>query len=166
MSDRSTMFRPEAMEYRAQMQGPGGLLQLRPGWSSWAFWVLVGLVLAGLIAASTVHVTRYATGATGADGHGRLVVFVPASLASQVVPGSSVDLGGSTTQVLTTAQNVLSPEQVRKFYGVAVSEPSRTVLTSADPSEGTGTARVQVESGPMIVELVPGLKALLGDDDG
>lgn len=136
---------------------------MAPRWTTWTFYALIGLLAAGLAIATVVEVDRYVPGTTATDDRGRVVVLLPAALASNVAPESPVELETTTTEVLRADQQVLHPADVRDRYGVGVVVPSFALVTSARGERYAGeAARVLVESEPAIVALVPGLKALLG----
>ena len=146
-----------------RQSGPGDVLRAAPRWTSWFFYVLLGLVLAALVAASVIEVDRYARGPTGADARERVIVFLPASVAPHVSEGSRVEIGDTTTEVVATTDEVLDPAEIRRRYGVDVATPSVAVQT---PLVGTpeGIARVLVESDPIIIQFVPGLDSLFGGE--
>ena len=54
--EESALFREEALDHQARRRGPGSVLRLAPAWSSWAYWALVSLVAAGLLASWLVRV--------------------------------------------------------------------------------------------------------------
>jgi hypothetical protein len=165
MSDRPGIFRSEALEHRERGEAQGRVARIGPRWTGWAFWALLVLVTVGVIAATQIHLDRYARGPTATDAAGRVVVLVPAALAPDVTPGRPVDLGSSSAKVVSSTQSVLYPPEIESRYGIEVAVPSIAVVTSATATEGTsGSGRVLVESEPVIVALVPGLEALFGDD--
>lgn len=169
MSERKDLFRAEAVEHKQRPEEGGGVVRIGPRWTTWAFWILIGLFLLGLVAATRVHVDRYARGATAADPDGHVVVLIPAALAPDVAPGRPVELGGKASAVVVSSgRRVLYPPEIKRRYGVDVAVPSLAVTTSAaaGPTLVAGTARVLVESDPLIVALVPGLKGLFGGGDG
>lgn len=167
MSDRPTIFRPEALEHRTRGPRQGGVIRLAPRWTGWAFWALIALVVTALGVASQIEIERYASGTTTVDRHGQIVVLVPAALAPQVAPGRLVDLGTSTAEVVSSGDTILYPAEMKERYGIDVAVPSVALVTSATAADETDeAARVLVESEPLIVALVPGLKALVGAGDG
>lgn len=167
MGERTEIFRPEALEHRERGDAGGSVIAVSSRWTTTAFWALLVLVLAALVAASVVHVDRYARGTTAAAPGGRLVVLVPAALAPGAAPGRPVDVAGSTTRVVAVGTDVLYPDEVARRYGADVAIPSIAITTAARAGDSVpGTARVLVESNPLIVALVPGLKGLLGEDGG
>lgn len=159
------IFRAEALEHQARSRGPGDVVRVAPRWTTAAFYGLLGLFVAALIAGLVVEIDRYVAGTTAADDEGRLVVLLPAALAAEVASGRPVQVGDATAEVVSTTGGVLYPPQVKSRYGVDVVAPSVAVVTSAR-AEGSGErARVLVEREPALVALVPGFKALFGDDD-
>jgi hypothetical protein len=166
MTDSQEIFRPEALEHRERAEQRGNVVRMGPRWTGWAFWALLGLVAAGLVGATQIHIDRYARGTTAVDERGRVVVLVPAGLAPDIARGRPVDLGGTTAEVVSSGAGILYPPDIKESYGVDVPIPSVAVVTSATAGPAIpGAARVLVESEPVIVAFVPGLRALFGDDD-
>ena len=56
MSDPEQLFREEALEYQARQRGPGELVRLSSAWMDRAYWGLLALVAAGLVAGLLVRV--------------------------------------------------------------------------------------------------------------
>ena len=156
------LFRPEAVAHRARKRGEGDVIRVAPRWTSVAFYGLVALFVAAVVAGLVIEVDRSAQGPTVVDDEGRLVVLLPAALAPDVDPGSPVAVGGSDAEVLSSGDEVLYPEDVRARFGVDVAAPSVVVVTSA-PTDAIGVARVLIEREPALVALIPGLKAIFGD---
>lgn len=158
------LFRTEALEHQAQAHGPGAPVRIAASWINWAFYGLIALVIAMVVAGSIIRIQRYATGITARDTEGRVVVLIPAALASEVTIGNSVILGAVRTEVISSGSNVLYPPEARRRYGVATTTPSLVVSTAAQTQTTAGTARVLLGSEPAIVALIPGLRGLLGGD--
>jgi len=166
MEDRSTIFRPEAVENRARLQAPGDIVKIGAGWTGRAFWALIVLVIVALVAAAQIEISRYATGLTATDPSGRVTVLLPATVASGAGPGDRVEIGGLHTKVGASVEAPLRPAEIERRFGVTVLEPSFVLPTAAPWRQGTApTARVEVGTEPVLVALVPGLKALFGEDD-
>lgn len=139
-------------------------MKLGPSWTRWAFWVLLGLVVVALVAGSQIEIKSWASGVTASDAGGRLVVLVPAGAASGVPSGRDVDLGATSTGVVS-GNEILAPTEVQERYGVVVAEETLVVTTDLEAAEGApATARVFIDSEPVLVALVPGLKALFGEN--
>ena len=163
MTDQQpTIFRPEALEHRSRRTTAGAIVRLAPPWTTAAFYALLVLFVAAVVAASVVEIDRYATGTTVVD-EGRVVVLLPASLAPDVSAGSPVELGDRTARVDSFRNEILYPSDARELYGVETSVPSVAVVTDASTAP-TQSARVLVESDPVIVALIPGLEPLLGGE--
>lgn len=50
------VFRSEALEYHARRRGPGEVLRVSPPWSTWAYRILLVLVVVGVVATWFVRV--------------------------------------------------------------------------------------------------------------
>ena len=160
-------FREEAVAHRSRRQGPGELIKLSPGWTNWAFYSILALFVAALVAASVIEIDRYADGAAVTDPAGRVVVLLPAALAPDVAEGSLVELGTVKAAVTAFEDRVIYPPEIQSRFGLEIGTPSVAVVTSAPPEEvDAGAARVLIESKPILVALVPGLNALFGGGDG
>lgn len=162
----AAIFRREALEHRAEAEGPGAVVRIAPRWTTWAFYGLVLLVAAMILAVSLVPIDRYAAGVAATDPAGRLVALIPAASASEVPVGNEVDLGATRAEVVSWEDSVLDPSVVRDRFGVDVSVPSIAIVTSARASEvEPDYVRVLVESERLIVALIPGLKQIFGGED-
>jgi hypothetical protein len=162
----SSPFRAEALRYRTNTQGPGGVVRIAPRWTTWTFYGLVAMVVAMVVASSIIEIERYVTGISVTDGQGRVVALIPASLSSEIARGRPVDLEDGKAEVVSSDTTVLYPSEVSKRYGVEVTVPSVAVTTSAATfGSAPGSVRILVESEPLIVALIPGLKTILGSDD-
>ncbi len=163
---KASLFRPQALEHRARQRGPGDLIRIAPRWTTFAFYVLIALFAALVLAGMTFEIGRYVRGTTASDDSGRVVVLLPAALVPEVPPGRPVQIGDQTAEVVSADETVLYPPEVKERYGVDVAAPSIVVVTSGDATRRVGIARVLIEKEPVIVALVPGLKALFGEEDG
>jgi hypothetical protein len=162
--EQTSIFRPEALEHRSRGPTAGSVVRLAPRWATMAFYALLVLFVAGVVAAATIRIDRYATGTTAVEG-GRVVVLLPASLAPDVSAGNPVELGPEDARVQSFRNEVLYPSDARERYGVDVAVPSVAVVTTAETEDSPArSARVLVESDPVLVALIPGLERLLGDD--
>jgi hypothetical protein len=65
--------------------------------------------------------------------------------------------------VAEVLDRAVPPTEIRRRYGLDVPETSVVLVVTAPRSTKFGQVRVLVESEPVIVALVPGLKALFGD---
>jgi pyruvate/2-oxoglutarate dehydrogenase complex dihydrolipoamide acyltransferase (E2) component len=61
--EQSDLFRLEAVHHHVrEHQRPGDVLRISPAWTRWTFWVLVGLLVAGLIFCAVARIPEYAEG--------------------------------------------------------------------------------------------------------
>lgn len=159
---KEEIFRAEALEHRARPREYGEVVKLAPRWTGWAFYALIACVLAAIVAAGLVRIETRMHGIASVDEGGRVVVLLPVALGPRATPGTPVRLGTITAEVVSSGEP-LDPAEARSRYGVDVATTSLPVLTSArDDGDVTGSVAVLVESEPLIVALVPGLRALLG----
>lgn len=159
-------FRTEALAHRSRTHRRPQMIELSAPWTNWAFYSVIGLFLAALVALSIIEIDRFATGAAAITPDRKVVVLVPAVLAPEVDKGNPVEFGSETAAVESFEGNVLYPSEIRERFRVEVTVPSVVVVTSARPRQADGaTARVLVESQRAIVALVPGLKALFEGSD-
>lgn len=160
-------FRTEALAARARSRGPGDPIRLSPGWTGWAFYLILALFVASVVALSLVRIDRYARGVTATDPAGRVVVLLPAAQAPEIERDSRVTIGDKTATAISSEDIVLYPTEIQERFGIEVTVPSVVVITSARRESVSGpAARVLIESEPALVALVPGLKALFGGGDG
>lgn len=92
----SELFRGEALEQHAQAGTRGSLLRISPTWTRWSYWLLVGVVVAGLGYAMLGTVNEYAMGPAiiRAQGREEVVARAPGSIVTVAVePGQRVRAG-------------------------------------------------------------------------
>lgn len=160
-----SLFRREALEHRARQRGPGEVVRVAPRWTTTAFYALIVVFVAALVAGATIEIDRFARGTAATDERGRVVILVPAAQGPDVPRGAYVQIGDDDAEVVATEDEVLYPTEVRERFGVDVVAPSVVVVTSGQASATGGVARVKIEREPVIVALVPGLKSLFGTED-
>src|SRR5437870_12480188 len=76
MRPESTIFRNEALESLSQGNDNrhDALLEITPGWTTWTYWLLVGLVIAASLYAVIGTIDEYATGVGVIRDQGRTLV--------------------------------------------------------------------------------------------
>lgn len=62
MTDRPSLFRQEALEFRAVGLRHGGVLRIDSPWTRWAYWIVLALVVAGVIVAATARTSETTSG--------------------------------------------------------------------------------------------------------
>lgn len=140
-----SIFRNDALEHRAKRTERGDVLRAAPPWTTGAFYLLIGIFIAGIVLASTLRIDRVVVGRTAVDYPGKVLVLDLVGPSSDILAGQQVQFGDVTAEV--------------------VSFDGSVVVTSATGDLGAGaTARIIVGSDPVIT-LVPGLRALFGGGD-
>jgi hypothetical protein len=64
MTEPPSLFRREALEFKAGQLGPGDVLRIDPPWSRWSYWVLLALVVAGVVVTTTLRTSKTTSGPT------------------------------------------------------------------------------------------------------
>jgi hypothetical protein len=64
MTEPPSLFRREAIEFKAGQLGPGDVLRIDPPWSRWSYWIVLALVVAGVVITTTVHTSKTTSGPT------------------------------------------------------------------------------------------------------
>jgi hypothetical protein len=64
MTEPPSLFRREALDFKAGQSGPGDVLRIDPPWSRWSYWVVLALVVAGVVVTTTVHTSKTTSGPT------------------------------------------------------------------------------------------------------
>jgi len=177
MTDPALIFREEALRSRGEaLQSPGGAARASPRWMAGAYWPVLTLAAAGLIAGALIRVGEVAQGPAVVRG-GTVEAVVPAIFAADLHPGMPLQLMLPGRRPVTAAVTATGPEVAG---AAAASSLLRTAIRGAGPApgallivrasapqgvgEGTAaTASVQVGSQPLIVTLVKGLVSSAAD---
>jgi len=111
MSEPNSIFRTEALEFRARgRETPGGVLRLRPRWLRVFYWLLLALVLAGATLAVIVRAPASSSGPAVVDRRGgTFSALVPAAVAPEL-PGAGlayVDLPGGRVRIKVLAARLV-----------------------------------------------------------
>jgi hypothetical protein len=64
MTEPPSLFRREAVEFKAGQVGPGDVLRIDPPWSRWSYWIVLALVVAGMVVTTTVRTSETTSGPT------------------------------------------------------------------------------------------------------
>lgn len=186
-----SIYRRRALEEHAAGAGErGDVLRLPPSWTRWTYRLLLAVVATALLAGAFVRVPEYARGpAVVQVGESRTisVVALPDSYRPLLEPGMPLrlELAGfpGAVQELTidtVGPEVLGPAEVRRFLAPAdaVTLTGPVVMVEARlPGDRftvgersyafhdgmQATAEVPVRSEPILVTLVPGLRAIFPD---
>ena len=92
MTERSGLFRQEALEFQAS-QPQGGVLRIDPRWTRWTYWLVLALLVAGMIVTATAHTSETTSGPALIDLQERtFVALVPGAASPDLQPGQTVRL--------------------------------------------------------------------------
>ena len=62
MTERPSLFRQEALEFRAGGPRQGGVLRIEPPWTRWLYWIVLGLLVAGVVVTATARTSETTSG--------------------------------------------------------------------------------------------------------
>ena len=170
MSEAALIFRAEALRSRETQRPSHRAARASPRWIAAAYWVLLGLVAVGLIAAALIRVGEVAQG-PAVVREGAVETVVPAVFASDLHPGMPLRLTLRGHHPVTVAVTGAGPEVAS---AAAAGRLLRTAVGGAGPAPGAllvvrttvphrvaegaaGTASVRVSSQRLIVALAAGL---------
>jgi hypothetical protein len=92
MTERPPLFRQEAVEFQAG-QPQGGVLRIDPPWTRWAYWIVLGLVVAGVVVTATARTSETTSGPALINVQERtFVALVPDAASPDLHPGQLVRL--------------------------------------------------------------------------
>lgn len=192
MENPDQIFRREAVEHRgAGTQEQGGLLRLSPAWTSWAFWLLLAVVVFYGVLGVFGRVSQYASGPAvvrlGEGGAVEILAALPGSYRPLLAQGMAMrlELQGFAHQyqelrIEELGGVLLEPGELRGSLGTGLAErlvaAAPVVVVRARAPAGSfeaeggrlpyfngmrGTVSVRVRSERIATTLVPGLKLLL-----
>jgi len=144
MSEPDSIFRPEALEFRARgRETPGGVLRLRPRWLRASYWLLLAFVLAGALLAAVVRAPASSTGPAVVDARdGTFSALVPAAAAPELPRARSayVEVPGGRVAIEVRASQLVQADGVSRGGLPAATQPS--ILLSgrvvSRPRDGLG----------------------------
>jgi hypothetical protein len=103
MTEPPSLFRREALDFKAGQLGPGDVLRIDPPWSRWSYWVVLALVVAAVVVTTTVHTSKTTSGPTLIDVRERtFAALVPDAASPDLHRGQRVrlELRGGTRPTL------------------------------------------------------------------
>jgi hypothetical protein len=105
MTEPPSLFRREALDFKAGQLGPGDVLRIDPPWSRWSYWVVLALVVAGVVVTTTVHTSKTTSGPTLINVRERtFAAVVPDAASPDLHRGQTVRLelpGGKRPALVT-----------------------------------------------------------------
>jgi hypothetical protein len=93
MTERPSPFRQEALEFRAGGPRQGGVLRIEPPWTGWLYWIVLGLVVAGMVVTATTRTSETTSGPALINLQDRtFVALVPDAASADLQRGQLVRL--------------------------------------------------------------------------
>lgn len=132
MQGKKSIYRQEALEHHASVREEGDILHIAPAWTSWVYWMLVGVLLTGVLYCAVGSVDEYASGPAVVQLEGRLdLTSSGAGLVSnvQVQQGQRVRAGQQLV-TFVSADEAATVERLRHEFELQL------VRYLRDPADG------------------------------
>lgn len=177
MTERRSLFRQEALEFRAS-QPQGGVLRIDPPWTRWTYWIVLASVVAGVVATAIARTSETTSGSALIDVQERtFVALVPDAAAPDLRPGQLVRLHVNGPEAPTLTGRVLSADvaaeaRIRRAGFASSSQPATLVtgtlapladVTSLPPSPVEAQAVVVLGSRTILDLFLRQLRGTLGE---
>jgi hypothetical protein len=133
MTEASSLFRREALDFQAGHQGHGGVLRIDPPWSRRLYWVVLAFLVAGVVVISTVRTSETTSGPALINVRERtFVALVPNAASPDLRRGQLVRLqlhGGARRALAARAltSEVADQARVRRAGFASSSQPAMLV---------------------------------------
>jgi membrane fusion protein (multidrug efflux system) len=117
-TQRTRIFREEALRHHEGAQQEGDLLRISPKWTRWTYWVLLALLVAAALYSVLGTIPEYASGPAMVKVEGRsdLTTEVPGIVASvDVQPGQHVEAGQPLVSFLSQEETATLERIQREF---------------------------------------------------
>jgi hypothetical protein len=93
MTERPSLFRPEALEFRAGRPRQGSVLRIDPPWTRWLYWIVLALVVAGVVVTATARTSETTSGPALINvQEGTFVALIPDAASPDLKRGQLVRL--------------------------------------------------------------------------
>jgi hypothetical protein len=111
MTERSSLFRQEAVEFHAGRSRPGGVLRIDPPWTRWLYWIVLALLAAGVAVTATARISQTTSGPARINVQERtFVALVPGAASPDLQRGELVRLQVDDPERQPLAARVLRAE--------------------------------------------------------
>jgi hypothetical protein len=176
MTERPSLFRQEALEFRAS-QPQGGVLRIDPPWTRWTYWIVLALVVAGVVVTAIARTSETTSGSALINVQERtFVALAPDAAAPNLRPGQLVRLqvNGPEGRTLTgrvLRASVADQAGIRRAGFASSSQPATLVtgvlapqadVTSLPASPVEGRAVVVLGSRTILDLFLRQLRGTLG----
>ncbi|MCY1077228.1 efflux RND transporter periplasmic adaptor subunit [Archangium lansingense] len=155
-TQRTRIFREEALRHHEGAQEDGDLLRISPRWTRWTYWVLIALVVCAGLYSVLGTIPEYASGPAMVKVEGRsdLTPQMPGIVASvDVKPGQRVEAGQPLVSFLSQDETA-SLERIQREFELQLvrvlqdpsDEAARQALTSLRAERELAEARQQART--------------------
>jgi hypothetical protein len=130
MTERPSLFRQEALEFRVARPGQGGVLRIDPPWTRWLYWIVLALLVAGMVVTATVRTSETTSGPALINMRERTVmILVPDAASPDLRRGQLVRLqvGGRELTARVLRAKVADSAGVRRAGFASSAEPGTLV---------------------------------------
>jgi hypothetical protein len=133
MTERTSLFRREALEFRAGKPRHGGVLRIDAPWTRWSYWTVLALLAAGVAVSALVRTSETTSGRARIDVQQRsFVALVPDAASRDLRRGQLVrlQLDGPGRQVLAARvirAEVAGRARLRRAGFASSSQPAMLV---------------------------------------
>jgi hypothetical protein len=111
MTERPSLFRQEALEFRVSGPRQDGVLRIEPPWTGWLYWIVLALVVAGVVVTATARTSETTSGPALINVQERtFVALVPDAASADLHRGQLVRLQVNGPQGRPLAARVLRAE--------------------------------------------------------
>ena len=130
MTERSSLFRQEALEFQVGRPGQGGVLRIDPPWTRWLYWIVLALLVAGAAVTATARTSETTSGPTLINVQERtFVALVPDAASPDLHRGQLVRLQVNGRELTTRVRRdeVADSAGVRRAGFGSSSQPGTLV---------------------------------------
>jgi multidrug resistance efflux pump len=155
-TQRTRIFREEALRHHEGAQDEGDLLRISPKWTRWTYWVLLALLVSAALYSVLGTLPQYASGPAmvKVEGRSELTTEMPGIVASvDVKPGQRVEAGQTLVSFLSQDETA-SLERIQREFELQLvrvlqdpaDESARQALTSLRAERELAQARQQART--------------------
>jgi multidrug efflux pump subunit AcrA (membrane-fusion protein) len=155
-TQRTRIFREEALRHHEGSREEGDLLRISPKWTQWTYWVLIALVIAATLYSLLGTIPEYASGPAmvKVEGRSELTVEAPGIVATvDVRPGQRVEAGQPLVKFLSREETATWERiqhefelQLLRLLQNPADEAARQALTSLRAERELAQARQQART--------------------
>jgi hypothetical protein len=110
MTEPPSLFRREALDFKAGQQREGDVLRIDPPWMRWFFWIVLSLVVAGVAITATARTSETTSGPALVNVRDRTFVAVVPDASANLRRGQLVRLEVDALERRSVAARVLKAE--------------------------------------------------------